>query len=394
MKLRLNSLRILAAIMLLCVSILAYTRGTAYAMCAAVVGGLFINQRRTAGACYAYLGAGLADIFIPAVYGAIQPKNRTDLTAFVESGVAVTNPLLTSAANSGTKTVEIPLWGDIDPTVEPNLSDATDTEATPGKVSAESYKARNAYLNKGMGAADLAVEMSGATPGQGSPMTRIKERFGVYWMRQFQARILAACKGIMAKNIATNSGDMVYSIAAEATGSVTDATRFSADALVEACFTMGDQFNGLLAIALHSAIYKKMVKQQLIEQQKDADGKLLYETYLGRRVIVDDGMPVRAGTTSGLVYTSILFGAGAIGYGEGSPLVPAEVDRIPAGGNGAGLENIWERKTWMIHPNGWNWTDSSVAAQSATPAELATAANWTRVLYRKQCQMAFLLTNA
>jgi hypothetical protein len=104
-------------------------------------------------------------------------------------------------------------------------------------------------------------------------------------------------------------------------------------------------------------------------------------------------MPVIAGGTSGFKYTSILFGAGAFGYGEGSPAVPVEVDRDPAKGVGSGLETLWERKTWLIHPSGFNFTSASVASESATLAELRTASNWSRVFDRKSIPMAFLVTN-
>lgn len=397
MKPTINMLRALAVALLLCVAITGYTRGTPAAVAMFVVGGLAIEslrpRRAGIGALHIYTGVTLAEIFIPEIYADIVANDTPETSAFSQSGVAVSNPLLVKAAQSGTKTVEVPLWNDLDSSVAPNLSDATDTEATPGKVDTDSFKARNAYLNKGYGAADLAVEIAGATPGQGDPMTRIKNRFGTYWQRQFQYRIIAACKGILAKNIAADGSDMVHSVALETTVGQTSANKISAEAVVEACFTLGDQFNGLAAIAMHSVVYKKLVLDQLIEFVKDADGTLLYTSYLGKRVVVDDGLPVRAGTTSGLVYTTILFGTGAIGYGEGQPKMSAEVDRKPAGGNGGGLENMWERKTWMIHPWGWNWTDSSVAGESATIAELGTAANWARVLDRKNCKMAFLLSN-
>lgn len=391
-------LRILAAMLLVCVFTIGHNSGFAAGVVAFALGGLVIETlrpRRVAGGLYVYSGVGLADIFIPSVYGAIQPNDTPETTNFAESGVAVTNPLLQEAAQSGTRKVEVPMWNDLDSSVRPNLSDATDTLGTPGKIGTIFFDARNAYLNKGWGVADLAAELAGATKGNGSgPMGRIKNRFATYWNRQFQYRIIAICKGLLLKNVATNGGDMRYNIAAEATGSVSAATKISSDALVEACFTMGDKFDNLKAIALHSAIYKTLVKQDLITFHKNSTGTLDIPTYLGRRVIVDDGLPVRAGTTSGLVYTCILFGAGAIGYGVGSPETPAEVDRIAAGGNGGGLENIWERVTWMIHPAGWHWTDSSVAGASATEAELALAANWSRILDRKNTPMAFLDVNA
>jgi hypothetical protein len=391
-KLRLIALALLA----LCWSAFN-TRGAAAGITMLVLSGLALeclwHNRAPMHFLRAYTGTTIAEIFIPEVYGSIQPNDSPEKTAFAQSGVAVTNPLLQQAAQSGAKRVEIPLWNDLDASVPPNLSDDTDNEATPGKVGTTDHTARNAFLNKGYGAADLAVELSGTTPGGGDPMTRIRNRFGAYWAKQFQYRIIAACRGVLAKNIAANGGDMVHDVALETTVGVGAGNKISADVLIEAVFTMGDQFDSIAAIAMHSIPYKNLIKQELIDFVKDSTGTLTVPTYLGKRVIIDDGLPVVAGTTSGFKYITILFGAGAIGYGEGSPKVPVELDRKPAAGMGGGLENLWERKTWLIHPAGWDWLEASVANVSPALAELRMAANWSRTLARKQVKMAFLQTN-
>lgn len=389
-------LRLLSTALILCCLCTFFTYGASAAIGEFVLGGIVVEtlwQRSPQFLLRAYTGTTIAEIFIPEVYGTIQPNDSPETTAFAQSGVAVTNPLLQQAAQSGAKKVEVPLWGDLDASVPPNLSDDTDNKATPGKVTTDALDARNAFLNKGYGTADLAVELSGTTPGNGSPMTRIKNRFASYWAKQFQYRIIAACRGILASNVANNGGDMLYSVSQETTVGLSDSNRISAEAIVEGVFTMGDRFDQLAAIAMHSIVYKRLVLQELIDFVKDSTGTLSVPTYLGKRVIVDDGLPVIAGTTSGFKYVSILFGAASIGYGEGSPTVPVEIERLPSSGMGGGLENLWERKTWLIHPAGWNWTESSVANVSPALAELRMAANWERVLSRKQVPMAFIQTN-
>jgi hypothetical protein len=212
-------------------------------------------------------------------------------------------------------------------------------------------------------------------------------------MRNWQFRLLACAEGIQADNVANDSSDMVNDIAIEDGTSATAGNLIGRSAVVEAAFTLGDSFGQTGVIALHSAVYKRLVNLDDIDFVKDSTGTLDIPTYLGKRVVVDDSMPVIAGGTSGFKYTSILFGAGAFGYGEGSPAVPVEVDRDPAKGVGSGLETLWERKTWLIHPSGFNFTSASVASESATLAELRTASNWSRVFDRKSIPMAFLVTN-
>ena len=82
-------------------------------------------------------------------------------------------------------------------------------------------------------------------------------------------------------------------------------------------------------------------------------------------------------------------------YGEGTPTVPTEVWRNPQTGHGGGEEQLWLRKTWMIHPFGHtnNNAVATGASGNQTLADLRNQSNWTRVLARKNVPMAFLVTN-
>jgi len=329
----------------------------------------------------------LTDVIIPAVYESYIAVNSPEKSAFFESGVVVSNQMLQQKANTGGRTINVPFWKDLDSSVAPNLSDDTTNAATPQKVVAGEQIARIAYLNQGYSSADLAGEIAGS-----DPMQQVRNRFGTYWQRQWQRRLIATTNGILADNVAANSGDMLVKVAAEATGSVTSSTLFNRDAFTEAAYTLGDMASDLQAIAVHSRIMAQMVKNDDIVYIPDSQGQLSIPTYMGLRVIVDDGMTVRAGTTSGFVYTSVLFGAGAFGYGEGAAKMPVELDREAAKGNGGGIETLWERKTWLLHPFGYQATGTP-AGNSFTLAELALATSWARVVERKNVPMAFLQTN-
>lgn len=331
----------------------------------------------------------LSDIIEPAVYLSYDAVDSPEKTAFFQSGIVVRNGTLDAKANTGGKIVDIPFWNDLDASTEPNYStDDPDTSAGTDKVTASQMIARVGYLNKGYTAPDLTGEIAGS-----NPMQRIRNRFGTYWSRQWQKRILKAATGVMAKNIASNSGDMVRDASIADGNAAVTANFFSRSNFTAAAFTLGDMVDGIQAIAVHSVVFKRMVDNDDIDFIPDSKGALTIPTFMGKSVIVDDGMPVVAGGTSGFVYTSVLFGAGAFGYGEGSPLVPMEVFRTPAAGNGGGVEQLWERKTWMLHPTGYQFTSSSVAGITPTWAELATAANWLRVVPRKNVPLAFLKTN-
>lgn len=338
----------------------------------------------------------LTDAIIPEVYLSYQTVDDPERTAFFESGIAVRASMFDNLANGPSSTVTVPFWKDIDANIEPNYSDDSTDEATPEKIVAGEQVARVAFMNKGMSSADLIKELTGS-----DPMMRIRERFSAYWQRQWQRRVIATLSGVIADNIANDDSDMVEDISIDDGSAATSANVWSRGAFTNAAFTLGDRFEDTSVIAVHSMVYKRMVDNDDIEFIQPSTGSLLIPTFMGRRIIIDDGMPVVPGATSGFKYTSVLFQGGALGFGSGSPRVPVEVERKASQGRGGGIEILWERKTWMVHPFGYKFLSATLsggsasdpAGKSATFDDLRLAANWERVVDRKYVPMAFLITN-
>lgn len=336
----------------------------------------------------------LSDIIDVTVFQDLPAVNSPEKTAFFQSGIVNTSPLLNELANSAGKVAELPFWNDIDPTVAPNLSNDVPTDiAVAANVAQGEQITRKAFLNKALSATDLASELAMGP----RAMEHIRNRVDTYWTRQWQRRLIASSNGVLADNIANDGSDMVYVAAGTTNGDVTANTVFTRQNFTTAAFTMGDAVDGLNAIAVHSMIYKRMIDNDDIDFIPDSMGNMTIPTFLGKRVIVDDGLPFTpaAGAGAGDAaarYTSIMFGAGAFGYGEGSPLLPVEVEREAAQGNGGGIETLWTRKTWIVHPFGFQNT-ATPAAVSFSIAELAAAATWDRVVDRKNVPMAWLVTN-
>lgn len=331
----------------------------------------------------------LADIIDVTVFQDLPPVNGPEKTAFFESGVVVRNGLLDMLATSPGKIAELPFWKDLDGSVEVNYSsDDPTSSATPQKVVQGEQISRKAFVNQGWQVADLASEIAMGA----KAMDHIRSRTDKYFMRQWQRRLIAATNGILADNVANDSGDMVINVASETIAGQTAATKFNRDAFTDAVYTMGDMGTELSAIGVHSHVMAQMVKNDDIVYIPDSEGRLVIPTYMGLRVIVDDGMAVRAGTTDGFVYTSVLYGTGAFGYGVGVADVPVEVEREAAQGDGGGIETLWRRNTWILHPFGFQQTGTP-AAESFTLAELSLATSWDRVIERKNVPLAFLQTN-
>src|SRR5690606_18096725 len=89
-------------------------------------------------------------------------------------------------------------------------------------------------------------------------------------------------------------------------------TNFSAEAFIDATTTMGDSMGELTLVMMHSVVYAKAQKNNLIDFIPDAINPAAeaIPTFLGRTVVVDDGMPNTAG-----VFDSWLFGTGAVRWG-------------------------------------------------------------------------------
>lgn len=336
----------------------------------------------------------ISDVVVPEVYATYQAVDDPEKTAFFESGVAIRSALLDGFASGGGRIVTVPFWKDLDASQEPNYStDATGDVAVPQKIVAGEQIARLAFINQGYSSADLAAELAGS-----DPMQRVRNRFGTYWRKQWQRRTIATLNGVLASNVAVNDSDMVNDVSGATNADVDASTLFSRAAFTGAAFTSGDHVDEYQAIAVHSVVYKRMIDNDDIEFIPDSQGNLTIATFMGRRVIVDDGMSFTpaagtGGTDAAAKYVSVLFGTGAIGFGEGAARTPVELDREAAQGNGGGIETLWERKQYLIHPFGYKFNSATVTGQSPTLANLGVAANWTREVDRKNVPLAFLVTN-
>ena len=331
----------------------------------------------------------LSDIIDVIVYQDLPQLMGPEKTAFFEAGIVARNAMFDEFANAPGKTGELPFWNDLDGSDEVNYSDDNPANiATPSKLAQGEQSYRKAFVNKGWQAADLASELAMG----GTAMEAVRARADKYFQRQWQRRLVASSNGILADNVANDASDMVIDVAAESVAGQTASTLFNRDAFTEAVYTMGDAADALGAICVHSQVMAQMVKNDDIDYIPDSEGRMTIPTYNGLRVIVDDGMTVTAGTTNGFKYTSVIFGAGAVGYGEGTPEVPVEIEREAAQGNGGGIETFWNRKTWLLHPFGFKQTGTP-SGVSFTQAELAAAAQWDRVIERKLVPMSFLVTN-
>jgi len=330
----------------------------------------------------------IENIYNPLVFNTAVQEQQLQLNRFIQSGVAVVDPMLTTMANTGGNIGELPFYKPLG-TEEPNYStDNPATLSTPANITSDKMVYRLASQNKSWSVMDLARELA-----LEDPVAAITGRIGQYWATNNEKRIIQSVRGVIADNKANDSADMLFDISVAAGGTVTDANKVDASAIIDTVQTMGDHGELLAAMAMHSIVYRRLQKLNLIDFIPDARGEINIPVYQGKRVIVDDSLTGITYDTTKVYYDTVLFGAGQFVLGDGQPVVPSEIKRNPDAGNGGGEWQLYSRRSDIIHPLGFKFLSASVASQSATQAELAAAANWDRVYNRKNVALAVLRSN-
>lgn len=308
-------------------------------------------------------GTKIADVIVPEVFNPYVIERTAELSALVKCGIIVKDKELDALALAGGRLINMPYWKDLngdDEVLDDNGA------LTPGKITAGQDVAALLMRGKAWSVNDLATALSGD-----DPMKAIGDLVAEYWARQRQKTLLAVLKGVFASS--TMSGNVHDISSLEG-----DLAKINGTSFIDAKTKLGDASDKLTAVAMHSTVFAELEKQNLIQYIPNSQGVVDFPSYLGRKVIVDDGCP-----KDGDVYTTYLFGQGAIGEGNGAAPVPTETDRDSL----AGEDILINRQHFLLHPRGVKFTDSSVAKKSPSNAELANQANWSRVYENKNIRI-------
>lgn len=341
----------------------------------------------------------IADVVVPEIYTPYKQQITEEKSALIQSGVVARDESIDALLNGGGLTFNTPSWKDLDNDEENTSTDNDASFAVPKKIGTATEISVRLSRNQSWSAMDLAADLAGS-----KPMTAIANRVGYYWTRRMQAMFIATMQGIFADNDAAPVGSehVQYDLTNDVSGAGYSAgvTDFSAEAFIDTAVTMGDSAEALGMCFMHSIVYARAQKNNLIDFIPDARGEVELPYFLGRRVIVDDGLPNPAGvgaaqTASG-IYHTWLFGSGAVRYGVGTPEVPFETDRVVLAGDGGGQEIMVDRVMWCLHPVGHAYVGTSPSGgptNATTANNLANAGSWQRVFSeRKQIKVARLIT--
>ena len=329
----------------------------------------------------------IADVIVPTEFENYCIQRTAVMSEFYQSGIVQGDPEFDALAEGGGLTAVLPFWNDIFGTRQP-LSDAA--PLVPQKIAADQDICRIHNDCQAWSVNQLAGLMAGD-----DPMNAILNLVASYWARVDQGLLISSLAGMFA---APSLSSNLLSIASETVAGQSAATRLTGATFVDACARLGDRADRLAAVAMHSATEAALRKLDLIDFMPDSEGKPVLRVFQGRRVVIDDGCPVRNGTTDGLVYTTYLFGPGAFCRGS------AKLDTPVQGGFGTqGVEmsrsaldsdtNLINRRRFILHPRGVKFTSASVAGKNPTDAELALQANWVRVYEPKNVRIVAVVHN-
>lgn len=335
-------------------------------------------------ACHFDTPTQIDDLWVPELWRPTLAEAVISEPHFLRSEVVIGSKELAEFASGPGTDVNIPFY------IEPNPADQVQKERTAptiGKLTTGNQRAAILQRVSPLGATALAKQLSGS-----DPVAQILGFVVGIRYRQRATALWSQIKGLYGLASAANSGTGVMrglrlDNFVEVVGNQTAAHLIDSDMALDAIALMGEakmRLEGGVAW-MHSKIETALNKQDQIEVIRNSEGKILMKSYKGLRVIIDDRL-VRAGTTSGYVYTTILAARASIAHEEKPQIVTdkaGEVAALQMSLNDIAQNEtaIYDRTRYVLHVQGAKWNPADVTdfnADGGTPAnaDLEDPANW------------------
>lgn len=342
----------------------------------------------------------LSDVIVPEVFTPYVQNLTKEKSALIQSGALVNDASIDALLAGPGLTFNMPNFKDLANDDENVSNDDPSISSTPKKIGTFQQIAVRMNRNQSWSSMDLVQQLIGP-----DPLDAIASRVSAYWTRRLQMAFIAMWTGVFADNAAAPTGTEHVqddlSLDVSGAGFTDNVTNFTATNFLNATLKMGDALEDLSILMVHSVVYNRMQKLNLIDFVTDSNQQVRIPTYMGLRVILDDAMPNPAGVagisqTATGIYHSWIFGPSAAAFGSAAPPVATEVDRKPDTGNGSGQDILYSRQQWTLHPYGHQYAGTAPQggpSNAATANNLAHVASWARVApERKQIPVVRLIT--
>lgn len=356
-------------------------------------------------------------VIVPEKFAAYVADRTTAKNKFVNSGIATSDSTIRALINGqpkGGRFVDIPMSNAL--TGKPDVfgEGAVSVE----KITTKSARATLMIWQKAWGDTDLAEVLGGE-----DPMGQVAIHMADWRNGCEQGIYTSILKGIMAKALKSHMNDI--SAKDGDAGCITDAATLDTKQL------LGDHYESLGMVFMHSAVYTDLQKRGMITRKPVFDpskSPVEMTEYLGYDIRIDDGMPwtgyvkgtdtatgaipvtaenlefVKAHSTDESivegdyvvlgtpVYDTYFVGKGAFVREEGMPkgLKAVETPRDEF----TSTDYLINRWCQIIHPRGFSWVSDGnyLDENNYYPdyADLEVADNWKLITDHKKCSIACL----
>lgn len=237
---------------------------------------------------------------------------------------------------------------------------------------------------------DFTRELTGA-----DPLGDVARKVAYYQQKNNQKDLLAIVDGVLG---VTKMSTHVKNISAKTGTQATTQNFLSGDTFLDAAQeALGDNFDDLTMVAMHSRVYTNLLKLQLVNNiatTPDAYSRgvqfgLLLNKYL---VMVDDSLTTNTSDGAPTTYNTYLLGEGAIATARNVRIDrPNYVDYDPV--SKGGVNSLYSKWGMALHPLGMSINTANIVGNSPTRAELSNSTNWTKVWDAKNIKLAKIVSN-
>lgn len=315
---------------------------------------------------------------VPEKFSQYVIDRSTALNTLVSAGIASPDATVGQLINGqpeGGRFIQLPMWNPL----EGEEDVFGEQDVSVGDITTKEARATLLIRQRAWGSTDLAHVLGGA-----DPMNATIQLIADWRNAREQQIYLSIMKGVFATDGALK--EHVNDISA-GTG---EAAYISRESTLDTKQRLGDHYKALGMVFMHSATYTYLQKKELILRQpwvNPAGETVEIETYMGYRVVVDDGMPV-----ANEVYDTYFMGKNCFIRQDGTPqgFIGTETDRDKLGAKNY-LINRWCQ---IVHPRGLSWVNEGeyINPDHKYPAnaDLEVASNWKLVVDHKKVGLACL----
>lgn len=315
---------------------------------------------------------------VPEKFSQYVIDRTTSLNTLVGAGIASSDATVAQLINGtpeGGRFIQLPMWNPL----EGEEDVFGEQDVSIGNITTKEARATLLMRQRAWGSTDLAHVLGGADP-MSATIQLISD-----WRNEREQQIyLSIMKGLFAENGALK--EHINDITALSS----EAAYISREATLDTKQLLGDHYKSLGMVFMHSATYTYLQKKELILRQpwvNPVGETVEIETFMGYRVVVDDGMPV-----NGDVYDTYFMGKNCFIRQDGTPqgFIGTETDRDKIGAKNY-LINRWCQ---VIHPRGLSWVNDGdyTNPDHKYPAniDLEVAGNWKLAVDHKKVALACL----